>query len=164
MLVTIFKLKNGNIQMNNLDIKFSKVRDVKSPVRAHDTDAGIDFFIPEDFEKQTVLPNQSITIPSGIKVSFNDGHALIAFNKSGIVSKKKLIVGAEVVDSTYEGEVHIDIHNIGNVSQTLIPGMKIVQFILMPIMSGSMIETKEEDLYDSKSERGSGGFGSSGLS
>ena len=49
-------------------LKFCKVADVKSPTRAHSTDAGIDFFVPNDFIETLLKPGCSILIPSGIKV------------------------------------------------------------------------------------------------
>lgn len=81
-------------------MKFSKVREVKSPCRAHDTDAGIDFFIPEDFVSTKMKVGDSVLIPSGIKVNVPKGYMLTAFNKSGVATKKGLSVGACVVDES----------------------------------------------------------------
>ena len=69
-------------------MKILKVREVKTPSRAHSNDAGIDLFIPEDFLSQVLNPGQSVLIPSGIKARVPEGYALIAFNKSGIAAKK----------------------------------------------------------------------------
>ena len=63
-------------------MKFSKVREVKTPQRANLTDAGIDFFVPEDQSTISLTPGESCLIPSGIKVNVPEGYALIAFNKS----------------------------------------------------------------------------------
>ena len=71
-------------------MKICKIREVKDPVRANETDAGIDFFIPEEFDAVQLESQQSVLIPSGIKVNVPEGHALIAFNKSGIATKKHL--------------------------------------------------------------------------
>lgn len=170
-------------------LKFTKVRKVKSPTRAHATDAGIDFFVPEDLTKavidektdmtrtsvilsvedgvvksMTLEPRQSILIPSGIKVKVPDGYMLQFNNKSGVASKKGLVVGASVVDVGYEGECHLDLHNISNRSQTINAGDKIVQGILIPVSFAMPEEVSSaEELYaGSKSDRGEGGFGSSG--
>ena len=78
-------------------MKFTKTRDVKSPTRANSTDAGIDFFIPNDYEGTDLVPGESAFIPSGVKVNVPEGFALIAFNKSGVAVKKNLHVGACVV-------------------------------------------------------------------
>jgi len=144
-------------------LRFAKVRDVKSPLRAHATDAGIDFFIPNDSESYNIKPGESVLIPSGIKVHFDHGWALVANNKSGIASKKQLLVGAQVIDSSYQGEVHINLHNVGNNEVVISPGDKIVQFIMYNIGLPTPEEVSLEDLYNDISDRGEGGFGSTGV-
>ena len=94
-------------------MKFAKVKDVKTPKRANNTDAGIDFFVPETAGTITLTPGDSCLIASGIKVNVPEGYALVAFNKSGVATKKGLQVGACVVDCGYQGEVHIHLVNIG---------------------------------------------------
>ena len=64
-------------------MRIAKIRDVKTPTRANNSDAGIDFFVPNDFNTVKIMPHDSILIPAGIKVDVPNGHALIAFNKSG---------------------------------------------------------------------------------
>lgn len=146
------------------DLLFSKVRNVKSPQRANDFDAGIDFFIPNDFNEITLNHGESILIPSGIKVNIPHGFALIAFNKSGVASKKNLDIMASVVDETYMGEIHINIINNGKEPQSLKANDKIIQFILLPVSYLNPIEVSITDLYINKnSSRGTGGFGSSGV-
>lgn len=111
------------------EIKFTRIRDVKLPTRGTPQSAGIDFYIPkfdESFirdlleknshkpfrysdltfdennkvENFVILPNEDILIPSGIKANVIKNHALIAYNKSGVCTKKNLICGACVVDET----------------------------------------------------------------
>lgn len=143
-------------------MKFSKTRDVKSPNRANSTDAGIDFFVPNDAEVVKVFPGENALIPSGIKVDVPEGFALIAFNKSGISTKKELQVGACVVDCGYQGEMFIHLFNYGNSIATLSPGDKIVQFVLLPLGNPYLQEVPESGLHKEVSTRGEGGFGSSG--
>ena len=143
-------------------MKFTRIRDVKSPTRANSTDAGIDFFIPNDFDKEILEPGEKILIPSGVRVNVPEGYALVAFNKSGIATKRDLQVGACVVDHGYQGEVHIHVFNYGNDQQHLHAGDKIVQFVLLPLGDPAIEEVNEEELYTSISSRGTGGFGSSG--
>ena len=148
-------------------IYFSKIRDVKSPTRGTKESAGIDFYIPNDWPVNewktfTLLPHEDILIPSGIKVNMPKGHALIAYNKSGVVTKKKLLVGACVVDSDYQNEIHLHLVNTGQLPQMLSAGDKIIQFILTPINFAEIEEVKEPELYLEITERGLGGFGSTG--
>ena len=143
-------------------MKFSKVRDVKSPSRGTALSAGIDFFVPNDFIEMTVLPNQRTLIPSGIKVSLPDGYALIAFNKSGVASKTGMIVGACVVDEDYQGEIHLNMINTSDIGQLIRPGDKLTQFILVPVNYAEPQEVIQDDLYREVTQRGEGGFGSTG--
>ena len=146
----------------NIDLKFIKTKEVKSPVRGHETDAGIDFFIPEDFESITLQPNEDVLIDAGIKVIVPKGFALIFKEKSGVATKKKLTIGACVVDSDYRGVVHLHLFNNGRNEVTLEPGDKITQGILVPIALGTPTEISEEEYNSYDTERGEGGFGSTG--
>ena len=143
-------------------MKFAKIREVKTPTRANSTDAGIDFFVPEDQSNIKIFPGDSCLIPSGIKVNVPKGFALVAFNKSGIAVKKQLYAGACVVDCGYQGEVHINLTNVGKEEQYIKPGDKIIQFVLLPLGDPNLFELEEDELYETESSRGDGGFGSTG--
>ena len=143
-------------------MKISKKREVKNPTRANSTDAGIDFFVPEDQSTIKIFPGDSCLIPSGVKVNVPEGFALVAFNKSGVAVKKQLYAGACVVDCGYQGEVHINLTNVGKEEQYIKPGDKIIQFVLLPLGEPSVELVDEENLYEEESNRGAGGFGSTG--
>ena len=75
-----------------------------------------------------------IIIPSGVHALIEPWNSeLIAANKSGVSTKKGLIFGAQVVDSTYTGEIHISLINIGDSPQVIKAGDKAIQFIHTPI-------------------------------
>ena len=148
--------------MEEFNLKFIKTKEVKSPVRGHDTDAGIDFFIPEDFESVTLRPNEDVCIDSGIKVIVPKGYALIFKEKSGVALKKKLIIGACVVDSDYRGNVHFHLFNNGLEVQSLNAGDKIIQGIVFPISLCQPEEISEEEYNTNETSSGEGGFGSTG--
>ena len=143
-------------------MKILKVGDVKTPVRAHNTDAGIDFFVPNDFEAITLEKGEDISISSGIKVIVPHGYALIFKEKSGVALNKKLAIGACVVDSDYRGVVHLHVYNFGNSSITIEPGDKLVQGLLVPVSLEEIEEISEDEYNKNETERGEGGFGSSG--
>ena len=145
-------------------MKFLKIRSVKTPNRGTPQSAGIDFFIPDEYPKTEILPNTSILIPSGIKANVPKGHAFIANNKSGVATKKNLIVGACVVDEDYQGEIHIHLINVGTSLIEIEPGDKIIQFLLTPVIYEpvEMVNTIEELYNGNTTERGNGGFGSTG--
>lgn len=146
-------------------LRYAKVRDVKWPERGHFTDAGIDFYIPEDFPHLILKPGDNVAIPSGIKVEIPIGYMGLFLNKSGVASKKSIVMGAQVIDPYYSGEVHLDLHNIGNEEVELRSGDKITQMVMVPIAHCQLTLCDEEDLYyDFKSEehRNEKGFGSTG--
>jgi len=142
-------------------IRYVKTRDVKDPAYGTKGSAGIDFFVPNDITSKAVYPGDSILIPSGIKVELPDDTALIAFNKSGVCTKQSLQVGACVVDCDYRGEIHLHVFNYSNEIQFVDPGQKLVQFVLLPYHQAVLIESKDNF---SETQRGEGGFGSTGLS
>jgi dUTP pyrophosphatase len=91
-------------------------------------------------------------------------HVLVAFNKSGVATKKNLQVGACVIDEDYQGEIHIHLINVGCDPTSIDPGDKIIQLVLLPTVYESVeITETEESLWKGKlTERGGGGFGSTG--
>ncbi len=147
-------------------VKMTKTRDTVLPHRANSgADAGIDFYVPNDFPQTELKPGQSVKIPAGIKVEVPAGYSLIFFNKSGVATKKSLLVGACVIDHGYSGEVHINLINVGEDVQTISKGDKIVQAIMVPVVTFETLEVSEEELYRDihvAGNRGAGGFGSTG--
>jgi len=146
-------------------MKISKTRDVKTPTRGTSGSAGIDFFVPSDYPQNlcTVSPGERFFIPSGIKANVPEGYALIAMNKSGVALKKGLTVGACVVDSDYQGEIHLHLINTGTKTVTIEPGDKLTQFLLIPVDHCDVEVVQEKHLFDEETSRGSGGFGSTGV-
>ena len=142
-------------------MKISKVRNVKTPARGTPESAGIDFYVPEG-HVWNINPNSSALIPSGIKAKVPKGHALIAFNKSGVAVKKNLIVGACVVDEDYQGEIHLHLMNVGDSPIVVGGGEKITPFVLLPVFYDNVEVVELNNLYDENTIRGDGGFGSTG--
>jgi dUTP pyrophosphatase len=143
-------------------LKFSRVRVVIPPKRAHSLDAGIDFYVPSEYPITKVSPGNGIKIPSGIKVNVPHGYALIAFNKSGICTRLGLLAGACVVDSGYQGEIHIHLINASRKDVWITADTKIIQFLLLPVSDVETEETSIGELFFEESDRNIGGFGSTG--
>jgi dUTPase len=166
-------------------IKFSKTRTVKLPSRGHDTDAGIDFYVPqfdtlfiqdlheknnnllyiaydEELKKQYILleSQDRINIPSGIHCNMGNDRALIAFNKSGVATKYGLLLGACLVDSSYQGEIHLSVINTSNTDVRIYEDQKLTQFVELPIYLSEIIDVSKDELYSETSTRGAGAFGS----
>ena len=146
-------------------MKLAKIRNVKTPTRGTIGSAGIDFYVPDDYPSSlcTIQPGDRYFIPSGIKANVPEGFALIAMNKSGVSMKKGLMVGACVVDSDYQGEIHLHLINASNNAVTIEPGDKLTQFLLVPVNHCAVELVDVDDLFDEETTRGSGGFGSTGV-
>jgi dUTP pyrophosphatase len=141
-------------------MKIQKVREVKTPNRGTPESAGIDFYVPEDFSEKIIGIGDSVLVPSGIKASIPSGYMWLALNKSGVAVKLGLQVGAQVVDEDYEGEIHLHVTKITHGTAKIEPGMKLIQLVLVPV-SYENIELVDE-LQSRNTQRGSGGFGSTG--
>lgn len=166
-------------------IKFTRTRNVKAPNRGTAEAAGIDFFVPfldADFMKDlvlknpnadvlykieeddlyiTLLPNSRILIPSGIRTSFDKDSALIAANKSGISTKKGLVFTAQIVDSDYDGELHLGVANVSSEPVVIKTGDKLIQFVHTPVYLTPLVEVSAEDITTAHNDstRGDKGFG-----
>lgn len=144
-------------------MKISKIRNVKTPERGTPLSAGLDFFVPNDFPgEHFLLPGDAVNIPSGIKVKVPHGFALVFMNKSGVAVKKGLQVGACVVDEDYQGEVHLHVRNTSTDVQSIKPGEKLVQALLIPVDYCGVEVVNVDELYEGGTQRGEGGFGSTG--
>lgn len=140
-----------------------KVRKVKTPTRGTALSAGIDFYVPDDFKSVLLAPHEDVLIPTGIHVRVPAGHALVVMNKSGIATNLGLIVGACVIDEDYQGEVNMHLFNVSQAFVRIESGMKLVQMLLIPIAYNTVREYDSlQELYPQISERGTGGFGSTG--
>lgn len=158
-------------------MKVALVRDVKLPERGTSKSAGIDFFVPNDFSEIILRPGKDVLIPSGVKASIPENYMLMGADKSGVVSSKGavikcgrkpkagafnsiIVLGAKIVDEDYQGEIHIHLVNVGIESVIIKPGMKIAQFILVPVFYDDIEQVPEEKLFTEESERGTGALGS----
>jgi dUTP pyrophosphatase len=132
-------------------------QDAKMPTRAKHGDAGLDLYSPKEY---IVPPQSDVLIPLNWSCEFPDGFVMVVKEKSGRATKDKFDIGACVVDSGYRGMVHVHIFN-NDIRRTVIikKGEKIAQAVVYPCWIGEPIEATSL----SKSERGRGGFGSTGL-
>ena len=135
------------------------------PTRGNPSDAGLDvYFSPKAREPVTINPGQNVILPTGLKFGVPHGYMLEVKNRSSVASKRSLIVGACVVDSGYDGEVFVNLHNIGTEPQVIEPHTKIAQVVMTPVVSFRALETQNPDLYGwypiTISDRGDGALGS----
>lgn len=109
----------------------------------------------------TVLPGETAMIPIGIAVELPAGTAGMVYSRSGLASKHgiALINGVGVIDSDYRGELKVPLHNHSSVPYTIMPGDRVAQLVVTPVLLPELIEADEL----SDSVRGTGGFGSTGI-
>ena len=165
-------------------ISFYPVREnVMPPSRANPSDAGMDvFFCPDKNASNggvkgtatdcvdgivSIAPGKNAILPTGLKFGIPHGYMLQVCNRSSMGAKKNLLAGAHVIDSGYAGEVFIDLHDVGDAVQTVTPGDKIAQLVMIPVIAVTpIIATHEESLYGMTpitiSNRGDGALGSTG--
>ena len=138
-------------------LKIQLIGDVRAPDRGTKESAGLDFYAPEDF---TMPPHSSMTIPLNVRTKIQPGWALKMVEKSGLASKKEIIIGACLIDSDYRGIIHANLFNKSSFFHDFKKGDKIVQGVVMPVWMG----TPEivEEINEDETERGTGGFGSTG--
>ena len=135
------------------------------PTRSNPSDAGLDvYFSPKEREPVAIQPGESVILSTGLKFGVPHGYMLEVKNRSSVAAKRSLVVGACVVDSGYDGELFVNLHNIGPEEQTIEPHAKIAQVVIVPVVSFRAMETSNPDLYGwypiTISERGDGALGS----
>ncbi len=111
----------------------------------------------------TIHVGVSILIPTGIAVSLGAGYAAMILPRSGLGHKSGLVLGNLVglIDGDYQGELMISAWNRGHATVYVMPGDRIAQMVVVPIVMCEYIEVAE---FTMRTARGEGGFGSTGTS
>lgn len=126
----------------------------KMPERAHSADAGYDLFSRED---AVVQPNMGCAFDTGVHVAIPEGYVGFLKSKSGL-NVKHSIQSEGVIDSGYTGSIVVKLFNHGTKGVEIKKGQKISQLVLLPIVTPELVLV--DRLEDT--ERGTGGFGSTG--
>ena len=127
------------------------------PITAHEEDAGYDLLTPKDFR---LWPQASAIIDTGVHMGIPRGYVGFLKSKSGL-NVKNGITGTGVIDAGYTGSIVVKLYRNDNTSEVKYfkKGDKIIQIVLLPIYKPELIQVRE---LSEKSERGDGGFGSTG--
>lgn len=144
--------------MTNIPIKRLRENAV-FPAYATAQSAGADLYACLDAPVE-IAPRETKMIPLGFAMAIPAGWAGLIFARSGLASKRDLVPANKVgvIDADYRGEWFIPIHNHGTQMRTVEPGERIAQLVLVPCMTAAFTELAELD----ETERGTGGFGSTG--
>ncbi len=168
---------------NILQVKLLS-KDARMPERNHKTDAGYDIFSAETV---VLEPQEKAVIKTDVAVSIPEGYVGLLTSRSGVSSKTHLVIETGKIDAGYHGDLGINIKNdheddkmqtiflrdIDNEkifekerhlyklgSYRIEKGERIAQLVIVPIFTPELKQVKE---FESVSERGEKGFGSSGV-
>lgn len=133
-------------------------KDLPLPAYARVSDAGLDLLAAEPV---TLVPGGRAAVPTGIAVAIPDGYAGFVHARSGrAISEGLALVNAPgLIDAGYRGEIKVIVVNLDPAEPIKIErGDKIAQLVIQPVAKAELIEV---DLLEG-SERGEGGFGSTG--
>lgn len=146
----------------DIDVKIKLLRSTVMPEYATDGSAALDLRAALDSGSIIIAPGERAMIPTGIAISPSrrDVVAIVAA-RSGLACKKGITLanGIGVIDSDYRGEICVTLYNSSSVEFEVSDGDRIAQLMFMPVMQARLIPTQELD----ETERGEGGFGSTGV-
>ena len=135
--------------------------DAVFPKYVYPSDSGFDLHSTQDL---TIGPFGRILVPTGIKVSFQEGYEIQVRPKSGLAIKQGLTVlnTPGTVDQGYTGEIQVIVFNTNNYTVMIPKGMKVAQAVLCPVINGKYVRFEKVDTLNEK-DRGNNGFGSTGI-
>jgi len=132
------------------------------PKYAYPSDSGFDLHASEEV---IIAPFGRALVPTGLKVSFDEGYEIQVRPKSGLAIKQGLTVlnTPGTVDQGYTGEIQVIVFNTNNTTVTIPKGMKVGQGVLCPVVQGKFVVFEQVGQVEDK-DRGNNGFGSTGIS
>lgn len=151
--------KGTKISLIGRKMRAKKVAEgIDMPTYAHDGDAGLDLRITETV---TLEPMQKCVVGCGLAVEIPSGCVGLVFPRSGLAAKQGITLSNSVgvIDSGYRGEVCAALINQSYETVTLEAGTRVCQLVVMPYVPCELVPVDEL----SDTERGAGGFGSTGV-
>ena len=135
--------------------------DAVFPKYAYPSDSGFDLHATEEV---IIGPFGRALVPTGLKVSFDEGYEIQVRPKSGLAIKQGLTVlnTPGTVDQGYTGEIQVIVFNTNNTTVTIPKGMKVGQGVLCPVVQGKFVSFEKVEQLENK-DRGNNGFGSTGI-
>ena len=154
--------KEINIMSRSRTIKVELTNeDSVFPKYAYPSDSGFDLHAAEEV---IIGPFGRALVPTGLKVSFEEGYEIQVRPKSGLAIKQGLTVlnTPGTVDQGYTGEIQVIVFNTNNTTVTIPKGMKVGQGVLCPVVQGKYVIFEQVGKVEDK-DRGNNGFGSTGI-
>ena len=151
-------IKRREISMEKIKIKRMR-ENAAIPTKGSEKSAGYDLYACLD-KPVFINQHETVMISTGVSMELPDGTFGAIVSRSGISVKRGLAPANKigVCDSDYRGEYMVALHNHSNTTQWVNPGERIAQLIVMPYVDVIFEETDEL----SETDRGEGGFGSTG--
>ena len=133
------------------------------PHRATKQAAGIDLQYIAD-RTMPVRPGQTVLVPTGMRIKLHKGFEAQVRTRSGMAYKHGIVVlnSPGTIDADYTGEIKVIIRNMSLDTFVIVPGMRIAQLVIAPVCMCEPVVLREGSLFE-ETERGSGGFGSTGV-
>ena len=145
---------------HSVKVRFKRVSELaRIPTRGSEKAAGYDLYAALE-EPVTIASHETVKIDTGLQFEIPDGYFAAIYARSGIAAKEGLRPAncTGVCDSDYRGNYIVALHNDSEQARTVVPGERIAQMVVIPYLS----VTFEESGLLSDTERGAGGFGSTG--
>ena len=122
--------------------------------------AGADLYALLQGESLSVAAGETVLIGTGLSVEIPEGYVGLIYARSGLATKKGLAPANKVgvIDADYRGEIKVALFNQSGKEQTILAGERIAQLVIAPFLSVTYEEAEEL----SSTDRGAGGFGSTG--
>ena len=129
------------------------------PTYGTEYSAGADLYACIE-EPVTIGPGEAFLVHTGLSVAIPEGYAGLIFARSGLAVKQGLAPSNKVgvIDADYRGEIMVSLYNHSGESRIVEPGERIAQMVITPFLKADWQESEEL----SETERGAGGFGSTG--
>ena len=146
--------------ITSLPVNIKKIKpNAAIPTYGSANAAGADLYACID-STITIESGETVLVPTGLAMELPTGYAGLIYARSGLASKKGLAPANKVgvIDSDYRGEVLVALHNHSSQDASIEPGERIAQLVITPYIMGVFQEADEL----SDTERGAGGFGSTG--
>ncbi len=139
-----------------IEVKIKKIKDdAKIPTYAHIGDAGMDLYSTQDI---VVKEGERVKVSTGVAMEIPDGFVGLVWDKSGLSVNYGLKTLGGVIDSCFRGEIIVGVINLSNDDYCIEKGHKIAQMLIQKVELPDVVEVNELNL----SQRGKGGFGSTG--
>ena len=145
-----------------IDVKIKLTRGATAPEYATDGSAAVDIRAALEGGEVIIQPGERAMIPTGIAISTGrDDVVAIMAGRSGLGAKHGITLanGIGVIDSDYRGELRATLINNGKEPFKVSDGDRIAQLMFMPVYQAAFLPVDELD----ETERGTGGFGSTGV-